>query len=179
MQSYVIKSWRVASEPDESGAYIDIKGRAPGLLSWFFSLMGIEPTVTLRVTAREFMMESGSWSGRIVNYVPLAKVSSIVHGFTKPWKEALIMLVVFIALAAGSAQAGGGGVAAGLFLIGIISSVLFYILNKKLTVAVFEVGGAISGLQIKRSVIEGKRLDQADAEQASGIITWLVANKNQ
>jgi hypothetical protein len=55
---------------------------------------------------------------------------------------------------------------------------IYYFLNKKLTLGVFEIGGSASGIEIKRSVIEGHKLDEKDAENVGSIIQHLIETKN-
>lgn len=174
VSTYVIREWQVSNTPKSNGEYIRIQGRAPGLISWFLSLIGIEPSVDIRVTDKAVFFESGSWSGNLTRTIPLSKVSSVLHGFTKPWKESLILFAVlaFISISI-FAERSGAGVAIGI-LFSLIIAMVFYLLNKKLMLGVFEVGGLISGIHIKRSVIEGKKLDAADAAYVGKIIQGLM-----
>lgn len=63
------------------------------------------------------------------------------------------------------------------FSIGVSLGVLYYILNKKLTLAVVEDGGHISGFSFKRSVIEGTKISELEAEVVCDIIQRLVDSR--
>ena len=172
MSAYVVKSWEVNEEVNQQGNFIEIKGRAPGFISWVLALMGIDPTVSINVSDELFTFASGSWSGKFYKTIPLSKISSIYYGYSKPWKEALILFLIL-------------GVALGIptygvmTVIGGIIALLYYFLNKKLTLGVFEIGGGAIGMEIKRSVIEGKKLDETDAEKVGDLIQQLLITKSR
>ena len=172
MSAYVVKSWKVSEEVNEQGNFVDIKGRAPGLISWFLALMGIDATVSIKVSNELFTFEAGSWSGRFYKTIPLSKISSVYYGYSKPWKEALVLFLI-LGVALGVPTYGV------MTVIGGIIALLYYFLNKKLTLGVFEIGGGASGIEIKRSVIEGKKLDEKDAEQVGDLIQQLLISKNR
>lgn len=168
MGSYVIKKWHVSEERDTNGYYIAIHGRSPGLMSWVLSLAGIEATVSFCVDNKNVIYSSGSWSGRSRKSIPLEKISSVYYGFSKPWKEALTLAVVGSALTY--------GIGAILF---VPIAIVYYILNKKLTIGIGETSGVLSGIDMKRSVIEGKKLDEADAESAYSLLQRIADHANR
>ena len=52
--SLVLKSWTAKEEGiDEEGNYVYIAGRESGILSWILSLVGIDPTTTIKVRTRQ------------------------------------------------------------------------------------------------------------------------------
>jgi hypothetical protein len=62
--AYVVKSWFADKRPNPHGHYVSITGRAPGLISWLLSLLGVSPIVSLECTGNYFVYEMGSWSGK-------------------------------------------------------------------------------------------------------------------
>ena len=183
MSAYVVKTWEVSTNQNESGNYIEIQGRPSGLVSWLLALMGIEPTVAIKVSDKTYSFESGSWSGRFYKSIPLTKISSVFYGYAKPWKEAIGLFIIMLPIVFLVAQAlaqGMNGFGAGMlsFCASLIISLIYYFLNKKLTLGVFEVGGTATGIQIKRSIIEGKKLDETDAEHVGDLIKQLLEYKN-
>jgi hypothetical protein len=171
MQAYVIKTWSVNESPDSKGNYIDIKGRTPGLISWLLALVGIEPTISVTVNDKMFICESGSWSGRFYKAIPLSKLSSIYYGYSKPWKESLFLFFI-LGIVLGIPTYGI------MTIVGGIIALLYYFLNKTMTIGVFEIGGMLNGISIKRSVIENKALDEKDAEKFEKVLLALVEKYN-
>ena len=163
MNAYVIKTWHASDETDANGNYIHITGRAGGLISWLFNLLGISPTVELKVSAEQISFVEGSWGGLVQYNTPLENVCATLYGYTKPWKEALIIGLVF-------------GMAT-FFLMGIpgiLIGIIYYFLNKTLTVGFTDMGGRASYINFKRSIIEGHNVDEQAAAETCRIIQTRV-----
>jgi hypothetical protein len=187
MTAYVVKSWNVGEEPNQNGNFVEIKGRAPGIVSWILALVGIEPTVSIKISDKSFIFEAGSWAGRFYKTIPIAMISSVYYGYSKPWKGAVALAVIFslflnVPCWIGSLSENPALIIIG-FLFGVLLAIgigiLYYFLNKKLTLGVFEIGGIASGIEIKRSVIEGKSLDEKDAERVGRILNQLIESYNK
>jgi hypothetical protein len=56
----------------------------------------------------------------------------------------------------------------------IAIAILYYILNKTLTVGFTDVGGRVSEISFKRSLIEGRTIDETEAARVCEIIQHLV-----
>jgi hypothetical protein len=175
MASYVVKSWYADQKVNPYGQYVSIKGRVPGLISWAMSSVGISPTISLECRSNNFIYEIGSWSGKQVKTIPLTKISSVYYGYTKPWKEALLIGIIgFILgiLIALMTKSFASNVVVTLLFWGLAIS--YYILNKDLSIGVCEVGGILSEINFRRSLIEGVAVDEANAERVHLIILALV-----
>jgi len=160
MAAYVIKEWKLSNTPlDARNTFINIVGRAPGLLSWILSHLGIDPTVTFKLTGDKVLFEVGSLEGSIHRVIPLRSISSTMYGYTKPWKEAVAI-----------------GVLIGIptFGIGIILAIVYYFLNRRLSIFVVEVSGIVSGFEFKRSVIEGQEINEMEAARVATMIQAFV-----
>ena len=94
MNTLVIKSWHASEIPDENGNYVHIAGRTDGLISWIFNLIGISPTVELKVSVGKISFVENSWAGLFECHTPLENVCTTFYGYIKPWKEAFILGVV-------------------------------------------------------------------------------------
>lgn len=163
MNAFVIKSWRANDHPDAEGSYVNISGRAGGFVSWMFNLLGISPTVQLLVRADKIIFQKGSLEGTLNFITPLENTCSTFYAFKRPLKEAIVLGIVLGALTFFSFG-----------LIGIAIAILYYVLNKTLTMGFTDIGGRVSEIPFKRSVIEGKTLDETEAARVCEIIQQLV-----
>lgn len=159
MAGYVVKSWEINAKPNRNGNFVEIIGRAPGLLSWLLALAKIDPTISIFIKPNKVVYEEGSFQGKIRRIIPLGNVSSFFYGYTKPWKECLFWGLILAAFTFG---------------ISVIAALVFYFLNKTLSIGISERSGLLSGIDIKRSVIEGQKIDEEDAEKVCFILEQLV-----
>lgn len=172
----VISEWHVAYQPDASGAYVSIRGRQAGLLSWILSILGVERGVRLEADTKHIKFKEGDMGGSSTRVIHLDSISSTYYGFKKPWVEAIVITwVLGSALwGLGGALIGGtlGSLIGGIVAVGIAA--LYYFLNKRMTVGIVEHSGVQSQLVFKRSVLEGLKLDEASSAQASDVLQWLM-----
>jgi hypothetical protein len=163
MAAYVIKSWKATQVPhDEAGAYVRIVGRAGGFFSWLLAQLGIDPTVSITVLQDKVLFEQGSLSGSVKRVIPMSKMSSTFYGYTKPWKQALVVGIVF------------GLLTFWMLFLGALAGLVYYYLNKTLTLGIVEVSGVVSSIEFKRSVIEGQRIDEPEARGVCDIVESLL-----
>lgn len=163
MNAFVIKSWSASGKPDGDGNYVSINGRAGGVVSWLLNLLDISPTVTLTVRADKITFQKGSLEGSLHFLTPLENTCSMFYALKRPLKEAVIMGIVLGA--------------ATFFLLGIPGiaiAILYYLLNKTLTIGFTDTGGRVSEIPFKRSVIEGQVIDEAEAARVCDIVQGLV-----
>jgi hypothetical protein len=169
MADYVIRSWKAQDQPIEGAdSFIKIEGRASGLLSWLLSLLKISPTVTLHVSADKITFEEGSLEGSVIYHTPLENTCSTFYGYTKPWKQALIVGVLV------------GLITFWLLCIpGIIAGLLYYYLKKTLTLGYTDKGGFKHAISFGRSVIEGQNIDESEAGRVCTIMQRLIDARRQ
>jgi hypothetical protein len=90
--------------------------------------------------------------------------------------EAFIMVVVLASPLAGILtaimQSAVGGVIG--LLAAVACGVLYYALNKRMTIGLVEMSGVVNQIVFKRSVLEGIKLDEQSSAHASDIIQWLM-----
>lgn len=166
MSAYVIKSWKASpAQADASGRYVEIVGRAGGLLSWALAQLTIDPTVSFVVLENKILFERGSMAGSTKRVIPMSKISSSFYGYTKPWREALIIGFVC------------GMLTFWMLFLGALAGVLYYVLNKTLTIGVVEDSGVESSIAFKQSVIEGQKIDEAQARVVCEIIEAKLARQ--
>jgi hypothetical protein len=168
-QTYVIKEWFASEAPNQEGIYVSITGRKGGLMSFFMSLVGIDPTVSLVVDRENVRFKRGSWAGYSAWVTPLNKLCSGQYGYSKPFWSVVLWIVIGTVLLLPSF---------GVSLILILGAIAYYFLNKTLVLGLTFVGGAnvYSGdaLAFKRSVIEGKNIDEFATERIVAIIEMIV-----
>lgn len=154
----VIKKWRAEETPDAEGNYVYIHGREEGLLSWLLNVVGIDATTTFRVTDETVIFEQGSLAGYSQRIIPISSLSSSFFGFFKPWREALALGLVLLPVVG----------------LGLIVGPLYYYLNKKLGLGVVEVSGLTSGIEFKRSLIEGQNIDENQSRRVIAILRTVT-----
>ena len=90
--------------------------------------------------------------------IPIESISSTYYGYNKPLKVALIIGVILLPL----------------YGIGIIVGLLYYFLNKTLTLGFVENSGIINAIAYKRSIIEGKNISESDSKKVIEIVRTLL-----
>jgi hypothetical protein len=139
-----------------------IRGRAAGLVGWIFTKLGLSDAVSLELHPQELRLTLGSLRGVVNASIPLSQIANTRCGYVKPiWMLVVGSVFGFIAVGAMLARSGFGEVL--LFLLLAAGSLAWYVLNKSLIISVETTGGAEYGVSVKRSVIEGVRLELDDA----------------
>jgi hypothetical protein len=157
----VLKKWHASNSANESGDFVHLVGREAGLFAWILSIIGIDPTTEIQIKDNLIIFHAGSLAGQEKRIIPIKSLTSAFYGYQKPWKEALAIGVLLTPV----------------FFIGLIAGPLYYFLNKKLTVGVVEASGWSGGFSFKRSVIEGKNIDEKSAYEVINIIRQLIEAK--
>lgn len=168
MTTYVIKSWFAREEPGPDRHYIDIEGRAAGLMSWLLNLLGISPTVRLVVLADKVSFEKGSLEGIEHRLTPAEHICSTFYAYRRPWKEAIGMGIILGALTFFS-----------LGLIGVAIAIVYYVLNKTLTIGFTDIGGYEHVIPFKRSVMEGQVIDEAQAARLCELMQRILDQQRE
>jgi hypothetical protein len=180
MSALVIKAWRVEKKPiDDQNNFVRISGREGGLIAWLLSLMGIDPTTTITVGLERLEFTSASLAGSASKLVPLEAICSTFYGYHKPWKAAASIIVASVVLSSLISTAGVHGVAGVVFFIGLAIALVYYFLNRTLTLGFIEESGVPSAIQFKRSVIENLDIDQDQAKVVCLIVQKLIEAKRR
>jgi hypothetical protein len=186
MSGLVIKAWRADVRPiDNENNFVFVTGRQSGLVSWLLSLVRIDPTTTIVVGSERVSFESASLAGTESRLIPLEGICSTYYGYHKPWKAAawITALAVFLAFSFGAVAAEGGsqGFAFITFvlttMIGFCIALIYYFLNRTLTLGFVENSGHISGIRFKRSVIENIDIDESEARAVCILVQRLIEAK--
>lgn len=188
MSALVIKEWRADIRPiDNENNFVFITGRQSGLISWLLSLMRVDPTTTIVVGSERISFESASLAGTESRLIPLEGICSSYYGYHKPWIAAawIIALAIFLAFFFGAAAAEGGshGFAFVTFIvttmIGVVSALVYYFLNRTLTLGFVEHSGLINGIRFKRSVIENIEINELEAKAVCVLVQRLIEAKSK
>ena len=169
--SLVIKSWSVKSNPAPGEPFVKIVAREGGFWSFIFSLLGIDATTTMLVSSTRIEFEQGSLSGFVSRLTPFEHISSTFYGRHKPWKTALMILGLCIAVGSAIKSATGFML---FLLLGIIGGGLYYFLNRQLMIGFNEDSGTSAVITFKRSVIEGQEIDEVQLRKIIMIIEGLI-----
>ena len=188
MGALVIKSWKAESKPiDGNKNYVSITGRKSGLVAWLLSLLKIDPSTTINVGLDRVEFTSASLAGTASRLIPLQGVCSTYYGYHKPWKQAasIFMLFAFVglSLAMGSAERGSPGGGGMSFVVataaGLVIALVYYFLNRTLTLGFVEHSGVVNGIVFKRSVIENHDINHEQAKAVCVIIQRLIEMKER
>jgi hypothetical protein len=166
--AYVVKSWSAGSEADEQENYVDIEGRAGGLISWLLNLLGISPTASLKIRGDRIIIQQASLEGTFNFVTPMEHICSMFYAFRRPLIEALVLGVIIGLLT--------------FFLLGIpgiVFALLYFFLNKRLVIGFTDLGGLVSEIAFKRSIIEGKNVDETAAAYVCSLVQWLVDTRRE
>ncbi len=173
-QAYVIKDWFASETPNHDGIYVNIEGRKGGLMSFLMALVGIDPTVSLVIDRENVRFRSGSWTGYSSWVTPLNRLCSGKYGYSKPLWVTVVWIVIGVALLLPSF---------GISLILIVGAFAYYFLNKIIVLELTYIGGgsvhSSDALAFKRSVIEGKHIDEHATERIVAIIEMIVLGSDK
>ncbi len=181
----VLKSWYASDKPLPDGSYVRITGRRAGLVGFLFSLLGIDPVTTLKVSSQRIEFHSASLTGSFHRITPLNSVSSSYFGFFKPLVASIVVGIiagVFIALVAGMTldfSMNHRGMASFLTMLigfggGGVVAFIYYKFNVTQTVGFVELSGDNYFICFKPSVIEGVTVDEAKAKYAAELIQHFI-----
>jgi hypothetical protein len=181
MAVYVIKSWRASDQPDQQRNFVTIIGRRQGIISWLLALFGIDPTVTIRIGEARIEFSEASLSGSVRRLIPLSSVCSSLYGYNKPWRRAVgIAFTLFWAVAVVSTEINRQpslDILVVALLCSIALALLYYFLNRTLTLGFVENSGVVSAIQFKRSVVENQDINEHQAGYVCQMTQYLVERR--
>ncbi|MCL2743699.1 MAG: hypothetical protein FWE67_07595 [Planctomycetaceae bacterium] len=179
--AYVVKEWRASHQPDINGVYVHIGVRRAGIISFLMSLAGIDPTVHLTVTEKNFCLEAGTFWGYFKRTVPIRKISEIRDGFNRAWLAPLFFwglgvlsfFYTFGLLFSGEILSSLGMLFLTCIFVGI--GLYIYVFYRVLSIGVVGSGHFFPvEINFKPSLIEGQSIGAEDAEEVGRIILELM-----
>ena len=186
MSVLAIKSWRAETKPfDNKGTHIHITGRKSGIIDFLLALMKIDPVTKVIVSSERLEFSQASLSGTEYRVIPLQNICSTYFGYSKPWKMAIGMWIglLFLAYSLTRAFASEGEAVEGLILLawimllGAVLSLVYYVINIRITLGFVESSGHVSVIAFKRSVIENVQINDEQARNACIIVQRCIEAK--
>jgi hypothetical protein len=175
--SVVLKKFRLNRDPSAKIA-VEIVGRREGVVSWFLSLLKLEPNVRLVVTDSEVSIQTGSLSGISNTHIPLTKLYAVTCGYQRSILAiagAALFAAGFIWMVlltfASRVNYNIGPTAIGLLGLAMVCAIIYY-LSKRIGIA-FETSRG-HGVTFKRSVIENVSVDLPEALEAIDLINARI-----
>ncbi len=144
------------------GLHVRIVGRKSGLFAWLLTLINIDATTVLEVYADRIVFKSSNLSGALTTTLPLASVCGTSSGYFKPVLY-LVLGVLTLPLV--------------FTVIGAVIPILFFVfyyLHKSLLISIESNSGSSIAIAFKRSVIEGVRVEEEDAQKVVAIVNDLL-----
>jgi hypothetical protein len=201
---FLIEAWRLRSsgprlvlrefriQPDApSGEFVYIQGRRAGVLAWFLTLIGLPAQTSFSVTRDEVARETMGPSGFQSAYAPMTDVCSSMCYFYRAFS---ILVLSFLCYAAGllnfltaalrsndyARQVALREASTSLWISLSAGTLLYvwYVLSKRVIIAVRSTGGDVLGISFKRSIIENVGVDLKRAMEAVDLVNARLASKN-
>lgn len=178
INTFVITEWFAAETPDDSGAYVRIKGRKGGMISFVLSRVGISPTVSLIVDRDNVRFMAGSWNGFDSTVTPISNICSANYGYSKPFVITAILVFGCALMIIDGLTVRSFGVVLS-FLLLMVAALAYYFLHKTIKIVLVYVSGGENGFAFKRSVIERQDIDEQAAAQIISIIEMVTLGKDK
>lgn len=185
--TYVIKSWNVQDGDSHENTvnYVAISGRSAGLISWFLSKVGLDPTIDWNISSEYCEYKSSSIFGYSCHVTPTQKISSFLHGYSKPIVALFLGICGFIAsflslLGLFNAREMTGPLFLLFILIAFTGWMIYrYKTDQTLFLGTVSVSGLDTSFKFKSSIIEGQLIDEKSAAQATRVIENIIAAANR
>jgi hypothetical protein len=167
---------------EKENEFLRIEGRAQGLLSWFLSLIGIDPVTILSCNKQAIKFESSAIrQGKTTLNIPLVAVTGVSSGITKPFALLVFGILFILGGIIGAIllprNAGAVPRAVSFSFGAIVGTVflIFYNLKKTMQFGIYNGGDKpIAALCFKKSIIEGQNIDESKYESAANVIIKAV-----
>lgn len=167
----VLKKFSVNADAKEE-PLVEIAGRVSGVISFFLTVIGIDPTTHLKCFHDRIEFREASLFGEQNMTIPLPATSGISGGYTKPFRLLVMAGVVFVGSIILGANAGATSLLIGIAVSGAL--LLAYVLKKEMGLHVQNGGDKLWGLNFKGSVIENVVVDIDRVKQAVELINVAV-----
>ena len=156
------------NEDASDAPVIEIEGRALGFISWLLTVMKLSTLTKLRLESDRLSFVESSLSGEIHTVIPLAGVDSTQCGYSKTIS---LLAAAVIVLLAGISTGESGAIIVAIVLAAVFG--VAYFLSDKMFISV-SAGSTKVGIEYKKGVIEGTKVDLETSLQAIAVINKKV-----
>ena len=180
-RALVLKEFKISLD---GPLYVHIIARRAGIIAWILSLLGVDSTTQFDVYREKIDYQESSLSGKLKTSIPMKSISIVNTGYLKPilcWVFSMIAFFVsvfcFVATLANNDGRAFAVIGAIAFIIAIGFIVRYY-LNKNVVLSVISHSGFSAGICFKRSIIEGVKVDEEQAQTVMEAIDYLIQHQS-
>lgn len=156
-----------------SGAHVWIEARQQGIFNFLLTLIGLDPTTTLKVSRGSISFQNSSVFGSSQISTPLPNIGAFIGGYKKPFFS-LLFGVIFSFF--GLLVTGAGETLGILGLIVGLAFLLHYYLQKTMYIGFETSGGATYGFAFKASLIEGVNVNIDRVSSTIDYVNSLISS---
>lgn len=160
------------NDDDSDGKYLEIEGRASGIISWLLTLMKLDTLTTLNLKKDHLSVKSSSLSGEIHTVMPLGAIESTQCGFSK----SILWLVLGVSTILSGLLSGAVGTFFGFLIVGAVF-ILIYFLSKRMFISV-AAGNKSVDIAFKEGVTEGVSVDLDRTLSAIQLLNTMVTKEH-
>ena len=173
MGALVLKKFDIKSDATGKNDCIHVVGRQSGLIAFFMSLAKIDPTTEIKCNDERIEVTKSSFFGQQSICMPIAAVTGIIGGYTKP-KSLLFGMLPVMFVGFSLAQPMRSSVPILVAVVLCIVMFVMYMLKKEMSLFAQNGGDTLWGLTFKRSIIEGVDVDSQKVNTAVGLMNSRV-----
>lgn len=171
MPTLVVRKFSV-EENGSDGKFLEIIGRASGLISWILTVLKLDTLTTLQLEADRLSVKTSNLSGEVHTVMPLGAIESTQCGFSK----SMIWITLAVVVIVGGLSSGGGWVFIGSLIVGA-TFLLIYFSSKRMFISV-TAGGTSVAIAYKKGVIEGVTVDLDRTLSAIRLLNSMVVKEH-
>ena len=171
MPTLVIRKFNV-NENGLDGKYLEIVGRASGLISWILTLMKLDTLTTLYLEADRLSVKTASLSGETHAVMPLGAIESTQCGFSK----SLSWLVLAVISVLGALLGGEASTFIGSLLMGAIFLALYFFSNRMFIS--IKAGNETISIAFQKGIIEDVSVDLDQTLAALQLLNSMVVKEH-
>ena len=168
----VLRRYQI-DETGISGAHVWIEARQKGIFNFLLTLIGLDPTTTLKVSRGSISFQSSSVFGSSQISTPLPNIGAFLGGYKKPFFS-LLFGVIFSLI--GLLTTLAGEALGMLFVIVGLGFLLHYYLQKTMFIGFETSGGATYGFAFKASLIEGVNVNIDRVSSTIDYVNSLISS---
>jgi hypothetical protein len=168
----VIRKFHI-DENGSEGKFIEIEGRATGLISWILTILKLDTLTILQLKGDQLKVKASSLSGEVHTVMPLSAIETTQCGFSK----SLIWLNLAVIAFLYGVVSGDGGVFLLMLLLAVVFGAIYYF-SKRIFLSA-TAGDTKVAIAFKKGVMEGTNIDFDRTLTAIQLLNKLVLDINK